>query len=104
MQLALNHADEADLPIIAPNYSPGLHNVIIALGLAYAEEDYLRDTTTRNMFIKEADQRLEEELTRPCLATVQALALRTSFSSTAGEYAVAWLRNGLSVRLCYARE
>lgn len=102
MEVALDITDEADLPFMAPNYSPGLHNVIVSLGLAYAEEEYFRAIPTRGVFNDEASQRLELEVAAPCLATVQALALRTSCSSTVGDYSVGWVKNGLATRLCYA--
>ncbi|BEI80510.1 hypothetical protein CcaverHIS002_0110390 [Cutaneotrichosporon cavernicola] len=101
MELALDLA-EADIPVAAPNYSPLLHNVILCLGLAYADEGYLRAVTTRRAFHEEANRRLDAEIGNPSLATVQGLALRSSFSSTEGDYSVGWINNGLATRMCYA--
>lgn len=103
MEIALGIEDEADLPLVAPNYSPLTHNIIIALGLAYAEEEHLRAVSTRRMFMDQANKHLERELGAPCIATVQALTLRSSFPSTAGDYSVGWINSGLAVRMCFAR-
>jgi hypothetical protein len=104
MEIALSIENVADLPLAAPNYSPLTHNVIIALGLAYADEEHLRAISTRQMFNNQAQQHFDRELASPCIATVQALALRSSFPSTVGDYSVGWMNNGLAIRMCYARE
>lgn len=102
MEVALTLPEHA-IPLQAPNYSPVLHNVIVSLGLAYAKEDHLKAIVTRRAFNDEANRRLPNELAAPSLATVQALALRSSFASTSGDYSVGWINNGLAIRLCYAR-
>lgn len=96
--------EESDIHVQAPNYSPVLHNIIVSLGLAYAKEEHLKAIVTRRAFYDEANRRLAGELAAPSLATVQALALRSSFSSTSGDYSVGWINNGMAIRLCYARE
>lgn len=101
MEIALT-LNEQDIPLLAPNYSPLLHNVILCLGLAYSDEGYLRAVSTRRAFHEAATKRLDAEIGNPSLATVQGLALRSSFSSTEGDYSVGWINNGLATRMCYA--
>ncbi|MDN8677465.1 hypothetical protein Q0N25_13845, partial [Staphylococcus aureus] len=89
-------------PLLTPNYSPLLHNVIISVGLAYADEEHLHAAQTRRIFYQEGTKHLEREAASPSLATVAALALRSSFSSTVGDYSIGWVYFGLASRLVYA--
>lgn len=94
---------ELDLPVTAPNYSPLLHNMILAVGLGFADEEHLRALVTRRLFMQEGDKHLNRECANPSVATVQALAIRGSFMSTMGDYSIGWVHHGLANRLCYAR-
>lgn len=105
LEIAVRTTDTADLPVIAPNYSPALHNIILAMGLAFMPEEHLRALCTRTLFLKQANKNIEDiEITNACVATVQAVAILGSFYSTSGKYSMGWLANGMSGRLCYARE
>lgn len=95
---------EADLPVVAPNYSPLLHNMVLAVGLGFVEEEHLRAIVTRKLFMQEGDKHMNRECASPCVATVQALAVRGSFMSTMGDYSIGWVHHGLANRLCYACE
>ncbi|WOO80275.1 Nitrogen assimilation transcription factor nit-4 [Vanrija pseudolonga] len=102
MEIALSLDNIEDLPLLTPNYSPLLHNVIISVGLAYADEEHLHASQTRRIFYQEGTKHLEREAASPSLATVAALALRSSFSSTVGDYSIGWVYFGLASRLVYA--
>jgi hypothetical protein len=102
MDIALWTENEADLPVVAPNYSPLLHNLCLALGLAFSDEEHLRALSTRRVFATEGAKHIDRECANPCVATVQALAIRSSFASTMGDYSLGWVNHGLANRLCYA--
>lgn len=89
---------------MAPNYSPLLHNIILAIGLAFSDEEHLRVLSTRRKFAAEGEKHVDRECSHPCVATVQALAIRSSFASTMGDYSLGWVHHGLANRLCYARK
>ncbi|KAL1405676.1 hypothetical protein Q8F55_009315 [Vanrija albida] len=102
MRIALELDDTADLSAAAPNYSPMLHNMVLALGLSYADEAHLRALSTRRQFLEEAMRHIDRECVAPCVATVQALAFRAGYSSTMGDYSLGWINFGQAIRLCYA--
>lgn len=104
MDIAMTTPQEADLRVVAPNYSPLLHNMVLAVGLGFVEEEHLRALVTRRLFMQEGDKHLNRECANPSVATVQALAIRGSFMSTMGDYSIGWVHHGLANRLCYARE
>ncbi|WOO85324.1 Nitrogen assimilation transcription factor nit-4 [Vanrija pseudolonga] len=101
MAIAQSH-DQADLPVATPNYSPLLHNMMLSLGLAYMDEEHLRSPATRRTFAKEGMKHMERECATPSVATVQALCLWSSHSSTLGDHSLGWVNFGLAVRLSYA--
>ncbi|BEI84463.1 hypothetical protein CcaverHIS002_0410670 [Cutaneotrichosporon cavernicola] len=92
----------SELPVMAPNYSPLLHNYALAVGLAFSDEEHLRAQSTRRLFAKEGDSTLERECSTPCVGTVQGLAVRASWASTMGDYSLGWVHQGLATRVCYA--
>lgn len=102
MEIALGTALESDLPLMAPNYSPLLHNIILAIGLAFSDDEHLRALSSRRKFAAEGEKHIDRECSHPCVATVQALAIRASFASTMGDYSLGWVHHGLANRLCYA--
>jgi len=104
MEVAIWTEHESDLPVVAPTYSPLLHNIILAIGLAFSDDEHLRALSTRRRFAAQGEKYLDRECSNPCVATVQALAIRSSFASTMGDYALGWVNHGLATRLCYARE
>jgi len=62
-----------------PHYSPMLHNAIMALGLAYADDPAHRHPDFRAVFARKASSYIEPDATRPTLATVQALGILSHY-------------------------
>ncbi|WOO85323.1 Nitrogen assimilation transcription factor nirA [Vanrija pseudolonga] len=102
MRVALALDKTADLAAAAPNYSPMLHNMILALGLSYADEPHLRALSTRRQFLEESMRYIDQECVVPCVGTVQALAFRAGYSSTMGDFSLGWINFGQAIRLCYS--
>ena len=86
------------------HYSPMLHNIILAIALVFVDEPLLQNTVTRALFADLADKHLESEMARPTLATVHALALKSSYHSTLGEHTVGWTCFGLADRAAQSSE
>ncbi len=86
------------------HYSPLLHNIILAIALIFADEDFLRAPETRAIFAQEAQNHLEAELRRPTLATVIGLALKSSYHSTMGDHTTGWTYYGLADRAAQSCE
>ncbi|TXT07674.1 uncharacterized protein COLE_04598 [Cutaneotrichosporon oleaginosum] len=99
---AAQWTEVSELPVATPNYSPLLHNYILAVGLAFSDEEHLRAQTTRRLFATEGDRTLDRECSMPCVGTVQGLAIRASWASTMGDYSLGWVYQGLATRVCYA--
>lgn len=85
-------------PSRSAQYSPFLHNIVLSIGLKFADEPYLRDAKTRELFALRALSFLNEELERPTLATVLALAIKSSYHSTMDEHTAGWTWFGLADR------
>jgi hypothetical protein len=100
MQIALN----SETPVKTPNYSPMLHNSILAIGLCFSDEIHLRQADVRKTFAMEAKSHLEHEGMNPTVATVQALAHLASYYSLAAEHNLGWLYIGMALRCAMARE
>ncbi len=86
------------------HFSPMLHNAILAIGLCFCEEPYLRTPAIRRTFAQEAKTHLEREGMNPTVATVQALAHLASYHSLAAEHNLGWLYIGMALRCAMARE
>jgi hypothetical protein len=100
MQTSLN----SETPVKTPHYSPMLHNAILAIGLCFSDEPYLRQPAVRKIFAREATTHLESEGMNPTVATVQALAHLASYYSLAAEHNLGWLYIGMALRCAMARE
>jgi hypothetical protein len=108
----LFHQDMIRTVMLPPNtplarfthYSPFLHNIMLAIALMWADEDYLRQTSTRAIFAAKAETYLSIEISRPTLATVQGLALKSSYHSTLGDHAGGWSYFGLADRSSLSRK
>lgn len=85
-------------------YSPFLHNIMLSIGLKFADEPHLREAKTREVFATRAMSFLDEELQRPSLATVLALAIKSSYHSTMDEHTVGWTWFGLADRAAQTSE
>lgn len=92
-----------DLAVKTPNYSPMLHNYILAIALAFSDHPHLRAMSTRRIFAAEGARSLDRECASPSIASVQGLVIRASWMSTTGDYSLGWVNHGLANRLSYAR-
>lgn len=86
------------------HYTPMLHNAILAVALAYSDDQRLSRRSTRAKFVEKAKSTLEQECSRPSLACVQALAYISSFYSGEGEQTLGFLFFGMSIRMGQARK
>lgn len=86
------------------HYSPFLHNIMLAIALMWADEEDLRETSTRAVFANKAESYLAVEIARPTLATVQGLALKSSYHSTLGDHTGGWAYFGMADRASLSRE
>jgi hypothetical protein len=86
------------------HYSPLLHNAILAIALAFNDEPYLRSSSTRRLFAKQAKSFLDREGEQPSIAAVQGLAHLASYHSLAAEHNLGWLYIGMALRCGIACE
>lgn len=56
------------------------------------------------VFADRADEHLKAELKRPVPATVQGLAVKSSYLSTAGNHTAGWAYFGMGERIAHTRE
>lgn len=101
LQLALTLPADQPLPRYSL-YSPFLHNIVLAIALKWADEPKLRTDEVRGMFARQADRYLVGELARPVLATVQGLAVKSSYHSTEGDHTTGWAYFGMGERLSHS--
>jgi hypothetical protein len=80
-------------------YSPFLHNIILAVALIWADEPELRTPAVRVQFGKRADEFLKVELSRPLLATCQGLSVKSSYHSIDGDPTAGWAYFGMADRV-----
>jgi hypothetical protein len=86
------------------HYSPFLHNIMLAIALMWSDEEHLQLPSTRAIFASKAETYLSVEISRPTLATVQGLALKSSYHSTLGDHAGGWSYFGLADRASLSRK
>ena len=86
------------------HYSPFLHNTILAMALRWSDDAALNTPRNRTTFAAAAEMHLSRELPRPTLATVQGLALKSSYHSTLGDYTGGWAYFGMADRAAQSRE
>lgn len=85
------------------HYSPMLHNIIIAIALAFSDVSALRERSLRDKFISHGKLSLDSECQRPALSTVQSLALLSSYYSGMGDQTLGFMCFGpLLAPSCYA--
>lgn len=84
-------------------YSPLLHNAILSVALAFADDDDLKPFEVRRAFAVEAQKHMEREGQKPTLASVQGFAILSSFHSSLGGHSHGWLSFGLASRAAEAR-
>ena len=76
------------------HYSPMLHNIVVAVALAYSDDRALRERALRDKFISQGKLSLDSECQRPTLSTVQSLDLLSSYYSGMGEQTLGFLHFG----------
>ena len=80
-------------------YSPMLHNAILALACTYADDPILQSQRVRDLFGMKAKGMIDQECLRPTLATVEALALLSSYHASKMEDGLFSLHLGMAVRM-----
>lgn len=91
-------------PVRFSYYSPFLHNIILSIALRFADDEQLRHIQVRSVFAAEADKYLKVEMLRPTLATVQGLAMKSSWHSLSGQHSAGWVYFGMAERLARSSE
>ena len=86
------------------HYSPFLHNIILAMALRLSDDLTLNTASNRMMFAAAAEMYMSRELPRPTLATVQALAIKSSYHSTLGDHTGGWAYFGMADRAAQSCE
>jgi hypothetical protein len=80
-----------------PHYSPMLHNALVALGLAFVDDQKLRDLKSRQYFANKAKSYIESECSKPNLSVVNALSILASFHSSKGDQTLGYLFFGMCI-------
>jgi hypothetical protein len=81
-------------PPKTPHYSAMLHNALISLALAFADDPELCDMRSRQYFARKAKEYIESECQRPSLAVLHALSILGSFHSTQGDQTLGYIYFG----------
>lgn len=76
-----------------------LHNAILALACTYADDPILQSQRVRDLFGTKAKGMIDQECLRPTLATVEALALLSSYHASKMEDGLFSLHLGMAVRM-----
>ena len=91
-----NIATEAPDPKPQINhYGPMLHNIIMAIALAFSDEVHLRERSLRDKFVFQGKTSLDAECQKPTLSTVQSLDLLSSYYSGMGDQTLGFMYFGL---------
>ncbi|KAJ7636825.1 hypothetical protein FB45DRAFT_1056102 [Roridomyces roridus] len=80
------------------NYSPMLHNTLLAISAVYSDNPYIRDRRTRRYFINVALDHLQAECRRPNLSLVQALSFFGTYYIDCGDHVLGDMFCGKPVR------
>ena len=89
------HLQRGGNALVTTHYSAMLHNAILALGLAFADDPKLRRHEFRAIFAQEAKKYVEIDGIRPTLATVQAFAILANFHSGLGQQGLGFMYMGM---------
>jgi Fungal specific transcription factor domain len=82
-------------PPKTPHYSPMLHNALVALALAFADEPF-NDIKTRQIYASAAKSFIEDECRKPNLSVVHALSVLSSYHSSQGDQTLGYMYFGMS--------
>jgi len=77
------------------HYGPMLHNIIMAIALAFSDEVALRERSLRDKFVAQGKTSLDAECQKPTLSTVQSLDLLSSYYSGMGDQTLGFMYFGL---------
>ncbi|KAF7326433.1 Zn(2)-C6 fungal-type domain-containing protein [Mycena sanguinolenta] len=88
-----------DQPPRTPHYSPMLHNAVVAVSTVFSDDPRLRDPNTRQYFARAAHALVFQEIQRPNISTVLALAFIGTFYTDIGDQTQGELFFGMSSRL-----
>ncbi|KAG9121056.1 hypothetical protein FRC07_003153, partial [Ceratobasidium sp. 392] len=95
MLLALAHPHESTE---TDHYSPVLHCSLLAFAAAFSDYPAMRQREIRDRLAERAKQLLHDELRRPSLTLIQALAILSEYHSGLGEKERAYMYLGMSIR------
>jgi Fungal specific transcription factor domain len=77
------------------HYSPMLHNALVALALAFADEPW-NDIKTRQIYASAAKSFIEDECRKPNLSVVHALSILASYHSSLGDQTLGYMYFGMT--------
>ncbi|EJT98056.1 hypothetical protein DACRYDRAFT_101988 [Dacryopinax primogenitus] len=83
-------------------YSPLLHNAILALATAWSDDPVLSSPEVRDKFARRAKVCIDIEASKPTLSTLHGLTILSSYYSGKGDQGLGWMYFGTAVRLSYA--
>ncbi|KAJ7291319.1 hypothetical protein C8J57DRAFT_1491814 [Mycena rebaudengoi] len=86
-------------PPKTPNYSPMLHNAIMAIAAVYSDDPHINDWTSREYFATEAKRCLESECQKPDIGLIHALGLLGTYHADLGASILGDLYFGMSARV-----
>ncbi|KAJ7291289.1 fungal-specific transcription factor domain-containing protein, partial [Mycena rebaudengoi] len=89
-------------PPKTPNYSPMLHNAILALASAFSDDPRIQDTRTKRSFMVAARDRLESECQKPDVSLVHSLGFMGTFHAEQGTPILGDCHHGMSARVSQA--
>ena len=87
------------MPPKTPHYSPMLHNALVALALAFSDDQF-RDIRVRERYASTAKSFIESESRKPNLSGVHALSVLGSYHSSKGDQTLGYMYFGLTSSLC----
>ncbi|KAJ7028678.1 hypothetical protein C8F04DRAFT_963733 [Mycena alexandri] len=92
-------------PPRTPNYSPMLHNALLAVSAIFSDDPYIRDAKTRLHFADAAKACIEAECKKPDLSLAQALGLLGTFFADLGDrmYGDLFFGDAARTSLCSTR-
>ena len=76
------------------HYGPMLHNIIMAIALAFSDEVALRERSLREKFVAQGKTSLDTECQKPTLSTMQGLDLLSSYYSGMGDQTLGFMYFG----------
>ncbi|KAG8709816.1 hypothetical protein FRC08_018001 [Ceratobasidium sp. 394] len=89
-------------PPVTEHYSPMLHCSLLAFATVLSDNPLIRQHSTREKFATRAKQFLHDDVHKPCLALVQALAVLSEYHCSLGERERGYMYLGVSIRAARA--